>query len=94
VPGETQLRERVAAAGHPGEPVGLYLSRTGWLTSLLFPNGGPDQVLASKRVERISLDYPEVSYNFLGIQLSWITIFLIVSMVVGYIGSRFLGVAV
>lgn len=88
------LQERVNVGDRRGEPQGIYLSRKEWLTSMLFPNGGLATRLANDQVDGISLDYPAVSYSLFGLQMSWMTLFLIVSMAVGYACSRVLGVAV
>lgn len=78
----------------PGQPLGIYLARHEPLTTLLFPNGGGGFSLPPGRIERVELSYPERSYTFAGAELSWISVFLVVSIVAGLVGSRLFGVSV
>ena len=75
-------------------PLGVSLTRNDWLTAFLSPNGAARQVIESKEVSSVFLTYPERDYELLGMQLTWILPFLVISIVAGFIGSKFLGIAV
>jgi hypothetical protein len=64
------------------------------LTTLLFPNGGGGFTLPPGPIERVELSYPERSYWLAGAEMSWISVFLLVSIVSGLVGSRLFGVSV
>jgi hypothetical protein len=75
-------------------PAGIYLSTDDWLSQMLFPNDGPSQRITSAPFQSIELTYPQRVYSFLGIEMSWLTAFLVISIVAGYFGSRVLGISV
>lgn len=64
-----------------------------WLTTLLYPHDA-SIVRDNEKIEEIKLTYPAASYSLLSFSLSWITIFLIVSLAAGFAASKFLKIEV
>ncbi len=95
VAGQGEVVEQVVESG-PGssQPLGVYLSRHELLNPILFPNGGGGFSLPPGPIERMELSYPERSYAFGGLEFSWISIFLVVSILAGLVGSRLFGISV
>jgi hypothetical protein len=95
VPGQGEVLQQFVESGpEASRPLGVYLSRHDVLEPLLFPNGGGGFSLPSGPIERVELSYPERFYLFGGIELSWVSIFLVVSILAGFVGSRLFGISV
>jgi hypothetical protein len=95
VSGESASVEQAIQSGQGiSHPLGVYLSRHELLTPLFFPNGGGGFSLPTGSIERIELSYPERSYVLGGVDFSWLSLFLIVSIGAGLVGSRLFGISV
>lgn len=92
--GSTLTEELVASPHMTTLPAGIYLSKSDWLSQMLFPNGGSTQRISTAPFQSIELTYPQRVYSFFGVEMSWITGFLIISIIAGYLGSRVLGISV
>ena len=88
------LQQIVESGAESSRPLGVYLSRHELLNPLLFPNGGGGFSLPPGPIERVELSYPERYYLFGGVEFSWVSIFLIVSILAGVVGSRLFGISV
>lgn len=64
-----------------------------WWENLLFPASRYFSKLPPG-IEAVRFSYPEQSYKVLGIDSHWVIIFLIVSLISGLIGSKFLKVEI
>jgi hypothetical protein len=84
----------VSGSAHETPAAGIFLSTSDWPSQILFPNGGGGQALSAAPFEMIELSYPQREYAFAGISMSWITAFLVVSILAGYAGSRVFGISV
>ncbi len=95
VPGVDKVIEQSIQSGQAeAAPLGIYLSRHELLTSLFFPNGGGGFSLPPGPVERVQLSYPERTYALGGMEFSWVSVFLVVSIAAGLVGSRLFGISV
>ncbi len=95
VDGQGQVFRQVVESGiESSRPLGVYLSRHEVLTPLLFPNAGGGFSLPPGPIERIELSYPDRYYTFGGLEFSWVSVFLVVSILAGLVGSRFFGISV
>ncbi len=63
---------------------------SGWWSGLLYP-GTPAQL---GFIESVSVSYPEREYSLLGMNMSWIVFFFLVSLLSGIFASRFMGVEI
>ena len=89
------IDESVVSGSAQGTPAaGIFLSASDWPSQILFPNGGGGQALRAAPFEMIELSYPQREYTFAGVSMSWITAFLVVSILAGYAGSRVFGISV
>lgn len=84
----------VSGSAHETPAAGIFLSTSDWPSQILFPNGGGGQALTAAPFEMIELSYPQREYAFAGVSMSWITAFLVVSILAGYAGSRVFGISV
>lgn len=75
-------------------PAGIFLATSDWPSQILFPNGTGAQALKASPFELIELSYPQREYSLAGLSMSWITAFLVVSILGGYVGSRVFGISV
>jgi hypothetical protein len=75
-------------------PLGLFRSKSAWMTALFFPNGAAVQSIPEGVFDTISFVYPEQVYSVFGVELSWISAFLVVSLLAGYVGSKWFRIAV
>ena len=64
-----------------------------WLERIMYPASGW-QELSSLAVEELSLSYPSGEISFMGIGLNWILVFFVVSMLAGFVASKFLKVEI
>ena len=62
------------------------------LEALLYP--GAKTLAEDSAIDTITVQYPGVSYHFLGIEWHWLVLFLVVSIVAGLVASKVFGVAV
>ena len=93
--GATALKQELFVASDQNTPAaGIFLSKREWVMQMLFPNGGSAQSLGSTPFESVELTYPQRVYTVLGIQFSWISAFLIISICAGYLGSRIFRISV
>lgn len=94
-PSGSSLSEAVVAgAASLTPPAGIFLSNSDWPAQILFPNGSAAQSLTAAPFQSVELTYPQREYVFLGLEMSWITAFLIISILTGYAGSRVFGISV
>jgi hypothetical protein len=84
----------VAGAASRTPPAGIFLSTSNWPAQMLFPNGSAAQRLDTAPLQSVELTYPQREYVFFGLGMSWITAFLIISILAGYAGSRVFGISV
>jgi hypothetical protein len=79
-----------AAVG--GRMEGVSSLRTGedWLTSLLYPGEAP--IPQPSAIASIEIRYPELDITFLGMQMNWLILFLVLSLGLGYAFKGMLGV--
>jgi len=63
-----------------------------WWERLLYPATAAPKLPAS--VDEINFGFPAQTYRFVGHDFSWITIFLILSLVSGYVTARIKGIAI
>lgn len=75
-------------------PLGIFLTKRDWISALFYPNGGGNQYIQSQEVVQAVFQYPEAVYSFFGVEMSWVFPFLVISLLSGYVFSKFLGVAV
>jgi hypothetical protein len=95
VSGQGEAIKQVVESGpESSRPLGVYLSRHELVNPLLFPNGGGGFALPPGPIERIELSYPERHYVWGGMEFSWVSVFLIVSILAGLVGSRLFGISV
>lgn len=87
-------QEVVAGSQSQTPPAGIFLSSSDWPEQILFPNGSSEQSLLAAPFESVELTYPQREYAFAGVSMSWITAFLVISIVAGYAGSRVFGISV
>jgi hypothetical protein len=92
--GDSALTQQVLAGAPTGQPLGVYLSKQEPLQALLFPNAGGGFTLPAGQLRKVELKYPEKLYSIAGVQLSWISVFLIVSLIFGLVAGRILGISV
>lgn len=92
--GAATLTQQVVAGAATGEPLGIYLAQREPLQTLLFPNAGGGFTLPASQLTKVELTYPEQLYTIAGVQLSWISVFLLVSIIFGLLASRVLGISV
>lgn len=84
--GDSGQKETIPVIGmnHTGSiPTGRY---SDWWWSLLYP--GQQSLSETSGFEELSLRYPEQDYPLLGVNMHWIFVFLIISIVAGLIGSK------
>ena len=67
-------------------------SYSSWFWTLLFPGGV--RLPSSLGLEAVETQYPEARYNLLGLELHWVVVFLIVSILAGLVGSKFFDVEI
>ena len=87
-------QDLIAGTPTDTEPAGIFLTKTDVLSQLLFPNGGAAQTIPPGPFESIELTYPQRSYSLCGLEMSWLTAFLVISIIAGYVGSKLFGVSV
>jgi hypothetical protein len=63
------------------------------LWQFLYPGGTVPEVLR-KHVQAISVTYPEQQLQLLGIHTNWLVLFVCVSIIAGFIASKFLGIEI
>jgi hypothetical protein len=89
--GKTSVTKKVAVGG-PMEGVSSLRTGADWLTSLLYPGESP--IPKTSAIESIEILYPELDISFLGWRMSWLIVFLVVSLVFGYAFKGVLGVQI
>jgi hypothetical protein len=92
--GATRATENVVAGADDGGPVGIFYSTEDWLLQLVYPDGSREARPSSGPIRFISLDFPQHAYSLFGLELSWMSAFLIVSLLAGYAGSKVFGISV
>ena len=77
-----------------GRLEGVSSMRTGedWLTSLLYPGEAP--IRSDSPIESIEIRYPELNISFLGNNINWLILFLVLSLGFGYAFKGLLGVKI
>ena len=68
------------------------LVSSSWWKRLLYPATAAPALPSS--LEQVSFSFPARSFNLVGHEFSWITIFLIVSLISGYMTARIRGIAI
>lgn len=63
------------------------------LWQFLYPGGSVPEVLR-KHVQAISITYPEQQIQLAGINAHWLVLFVCVSIIAGFIASKFLGIEI
>lgn len=93
--GTSSLAGELHSGAPSGTPAaGIFLTRTDWLTQILFPNEGPTQTLPSGLLSSVELTYPQREYSLFGFGMSWVTAFFVLSIIAGYLGSRVFKISV
>jgi hypothetical protein len=89
--GKTSVTKKAAVGGRLE---GVSSLRTGahWLTNLLYPDEAP--ILKSSAIESIEILYPKLGLSFLGWHMNWMILFLVLSLVFGYMFKGVLGVQI
>jgi hypothetical protein len=88
-------QEKVTKQGAVGgrfEGVSSVRTGEGWLTSLLYPGESP--IPSQSAFVSIEILYPKLDIIMLGRHLSWLILFLVVSLVFGYAFKGVLGVQI
>ena len=88
-------QEKVTKQGAVGgrfEGVSSVRTGEGWLTSLLYPGESP--LPSQSAVASIEILYPKLDIIMLGKHVSWLILFLVVSLVFGYAFKGVLGVQI
>ena len=63
-----------------------------WWMQLLYPT--PPEMAVPASLSSLKVAYQEHKYNFLGLHLHWLIVFLLVSIVAGLVGSKLFGVEI
>jgi hypothetical protein len=92
VSGGQEKMTKQAAVGGRFEGVSSVRTGEGWLTSLLYPGESP--IPSQSAVASIEILYPKLDIIMLGKHLSWLILFLVVSLVFGYAFKGVLGVQI
>ena len=92
VSGGQEKVTKQAAVGGRFEGVSSVRTGEGWLTSLLYPGESP--LPSQSAFASIEILYPKLDIIMLGRHLSWLILFLVVSLVFGYAFKGALGVQI
>jgi len=88
--GKSSVSKKAAVGGRLEGVSSLRDAR--WLTSLLYPDEAP--IPSASAIESIEILYPELGISFLGWHMNWMVLFLILSLVFGYMFKGVLGVQI
>jgi len=92
VSGGQEKVTKQAAVGGRFEGVSSVRTGEGWLTSLLYPGESP--LPSQSAFASIEILYPKLDIIMLGKHVSWLILFLVVSLVFGYAFKGVLGVQI
>lgn len=82
------------SAGSNQVPYLRYGPSSSVLDAILYPRRAPGLNVQPDVIESVALLYPERVFSFLGIAVSWLIPFFVISMISGYISSKIMKVSV